>query len=154
MKMKKEKRLEAINELITRFPVEDQEQLVNLLKRHYKIETNQSIVSRDLRELGVIKRVRDKLLVYEPVEVETTKEILYRAILDIEFNETTIVVHTLGGLADFVGDYLDTQESDELLGTLSGENIVLVIPKSVKNIAATYNTVCKLLHYKKQGSKL
>ena len=61
-------RQQAIKDLITRFSVENQEMLVSLLKKEHNIETNQSIVSRDLRELKVSKRQVKNALIYETIE--------------------------------------------------------------------------------------
>jgi transcriptional regulator of arginine metabolism len=147
--MNKKKRLTAIKNLIAKFIVEDQDQLVELLKSNHSISTNQSIVSRDLRHLGIGKTIRDGVACYELPKIDATQEILKRAILDIQHNESMIVITTLPGLADFVGDFLDDQESDMLLGTLAGENILMAIPRSVKQISQIYKKVCTLVHFKK-----
>ena len=57
-KNKKKLRQEALKELIGLYPVEDQTTLASLLKQKYNIDTNQSIVSRDLRELRDKKNSR------------------------------------------------------------------------------------------------
>lgn len=145
---KKLNRLQALTQLIQQQAIEDQDQLVDLLKKQYNIETNQSIISRDLRMLGAVKRKRNDTFVYEIEPLNVTKEILHRAIIAVEHNQVMIVVKTLEGLAAFVGDYLDQQQSPILLATLAGENIVLVIPTSIEHIEKTYQEICNLLHYK------
>jgi transcriptional regulator of arginine metabolism len=142
-------RQEAIKELIKSNPIEDQETLVQLIKSKYGIDTNQSIVSRDLRNLGVIKHQVGDKLVYELKESDASREILRLAVLDVEHNESIIVVKTLPGLSNFVGDVLDMQENMEILGTIAGENVVFVVPKSVKKIEDIFSKICEVLYVKK-----
>lgn len=141
-------RHDAIKALIEQMPIENQQELVVLLKRDYNIEANQAVISRDLHELGITKRLVNGRLVYENRKVDVTQEILTRSITDIVYNEAMIVVKTIPGLADFVGDYLDDQDNSGILGTLSGENVVFITPWSVQNIDLTYERICGLLGFK------
>ncbi len=122
--------------------------LVDLLQKNYSIATNQSIISRDLRELNVSKRKLKDTLIYELQDLDVQKEILRLGVLDIVHNEATIIVKTLPGLAAFVGDYLDLLEDDTVLATLAGENVVFVTPVSIKKIQQIFIRICELLHFK------
>lgn len=146
-------RQRAIQELIKAYPVENQVQLVQLLKENYGIETNQSIVSRDLRELEVTKQKLKDTMIYELKEVNIDKEILRLGIIDITHNETLIAVHTLAGLAPFVGDFLDKHKDIGVLATLAGENIVFVAPQSIKTIQETFSKLCQLVYFKQPEQK-
>lgn len=146
---KKITRLDAIKELIKNRPIEDQGTLVQLIKDTYGIDTNQSIVSRDLRAMGVTKRAVGDKLIYELEEVDASREILRLAVVDIQHNESMIVIKTLPGLAAFVGDFLDMREELEILGTVAGENTLFVVPKKVKDMEKLFSEVCKVLYYKK-----
>lgn len=146
-------RQQAIKELIQTYEITDQHKLVELLKLKYGIEVNQTLVSRELHKLRVTKTPFENKLVYELPEEKTdpAKEILRLAVTKVVHNEVIIIVHTLAGLADFVGDYLDAHGSTiEILGTLAGENVVFVSPQSIKNIKTVYDQVCKLLLIKQQ----
>lgn len=142
-------RKEAIKELIKKHPVENQDMLVDLLKKEYAIDTNQSVVSRDLRELGVTKYKFKDTMIYELKELNISKEICRLGVLDVVHNEAIIVVKTLAGLAPFVGDFIDVQTSIGVLATLAGENVVFVTPQSTKSIAKTFDAVCQALYFKK-----
>jgi arginine repressor len=142
-------RKEAIKELIKKHPIESQDMLVDLLKKEHAIETNQSVVSRDLRELGVTKHKFKDTMIYELKEINIPKEICQLGVLDMVHNESMIVVKTLAGLAPFVGDFLDLQTEAGVLATLAGENVVFVTPQSTKNIAKTFQAVCQVLYFKK-----
>ena len=63
-----------------------------------------------------------------------------------------IIVKTLPGLADYVGDYLDGQENSGILATLAGENVVFITPWSVQNIEHAFQQVCSILGHKPVSS--
>jgi len=141
-------RHDALLALIDQHPVENQLTLVKLLKQEYNIEANQAIISRDLRELGITKKIHNGMLIYTNSGVDVTQEILSSSITDVVYNEAMIIVKTLPGLADFVGDYLDAQDNSGILGTLAGENVVFITPWSVQNIEYAYMQICSLLGFK------
>lgn len=144
-----EKRQKAIKDLVSRMAISDQKQLVELLKAHHNIEANQAVVSRDLRKLGIVKKEIKGSLRYELPILDVTAEILRLALVDISYNEAMIVITTHPGLADFVGDCVDSHSDLEILGCLSGENVVFVSPKSTRKIKQTYEKLCEKLFFKK-----
>jgi transcriptional regulator of arginine metabolism len=142
-------RLEAIQELIQKREISDQKQLVELLAKHYQLNTNQAVISRDLRKLGVVKKVIKGVLSYALPETDVSAEILRLALVDITHNESMIVIKTHAGLADFVGDFIDRLEEEGILGSLAGENTVFVTPTHTKNIRSIYEKLCVQLYFKK-----
>lgn len=143
-------RQEAIQDLVKKRAISDQNELVQLLGRHYGVEANQAVVSRDLRRLGIVKKMINGALIYEAPQVDVAAEILRLALVDISYNESMIVIKTHPALADFVGDYIDQHDDLDVLGCLAGENIVFVSPKSIKTIHKTYEKICEKFHFKKQ----
>lgn len=142
------RRQDAIKELVKSRAIENQQQLLGLLEETYGIESNQSIISRDLMALGILKQPYKNKIIYELPSENASKEILRLGVHLIVHNETLIIIHTLKGLPAFIGDYLDQQKDLDILGTLAGENIIFVAPTSVKDIAKTYENVCQALFYK------
>ena len=142
-------RQKAIKDLVKRRAISDQQQLVELLYEHHEIETNQAVVSRDIRKLGIIKKMVKDALCYEMPNIDVSAEILKLALIDITHNESLIVIKTHPGLAPFVGDCVDECQEFEILGCLAGENIVFVTPRSVKNIHKIYEKICEKFHFKK-----
>ena len=141
-------RQKAIKELIAEKSISDQKQIIELLKEKYGIETNQAVVSRDLRKLGVVKKTIHEVLVYEVAEMNVQAEIFRLALVDIDHNESMIVIKTVPGLADFVGDQLDQCKDLDILGCLAGENVVFIVPKTVATIRATFKAICKRFQFK------
>lgn len=151
--MKKEEkdinfRKRAIEELIKNNTIENQDELTSLLKDKYNIIVNQSIISRDLKNMKILKNLINGKMVYELNEIDPNKEIMRLAVLEILKNESLIVVKTLNGLADFVGDFIDNN-FNKIIGTVAGENTVLAIPSSIKDIDKIYRQLCDVLFFKK-----
>lgn len=142
-----EKRRRAIEELVAEELIEDQPSLIARLLEKHGIGTTQVQISRDLHALGIGKGKVGDRMVYLPRELDRQRELLRLAVLSVRHNESTIVVQTMAGMAALVGDYLDNQEGLPLLGTLAGENVLFIAPLSTTQIQATYEAVCRLLHF-------
>lgn len=155
--MKSKQRHEIIKKLIQEHAIEDQQTLLNLMQEQYRVNANQATVSRDLRALGVHKKQVGSTMVYDLPAHDASKEILRLAVVQIAYNSALIVIHTLPGLAAFVGDYLDMQKDNlMILGTIAGENTIFVTPTNTKQIELVYKKLCGVLYVKQnkpiQGS--
>ena len=151
----KNERRKAIVSLIKAQEIQNQQELLELLHVNHGIETTQSILSRDLQELGVSKRKIRKGYIYELNAIDAQKEILRLGVLGIEHNETLIVITVFPGLAAFVGDYIDQFQTEVgILGTIAGENTLFVAPLSIKKIVQTYQKICEILYFKQQVEDL
>lgn len=101
---------------------------------------NQSKVSRLLRKVNAIKSKNDQgEMVYAlphdatPPPIHTT---LAELIIDIVANETSIIIRTSPGSASLIARILDHKKCD-ILGTLAGDDTILVIPRSIHTIDKT-----------------
>ncbi len=150
MKNKTKFRQNAIKKLIAKNEIESQQELISLMAQEYDIITNQSIISRDLHVLNASKRTVRKKSIYEINNFDPRQEILHLAVIEIQHNESLIVIHTLPGAATFIADYIDAQSDLSILGTIAGENIILVIPQSIKKIINTVDEIHTLLFVKKE----
>jgi transcriptional regulator of arginine metabolism len=140
-------RLEALKKLIESGQFTDQKSLIEALRNEYNIETNQASISRDLHKLGVVKKRVNGELIYQIGEFDPKIEILRLGVVRVVKNEAMIIVHTINGLADFVGDYIDTHVGQEVIGCLAGENVVFVSPTTITQIDAVYQLICEVLYY-------
>jgi len=111
-----------------------QEELSELLmERGHHV--SQSTVSRDIKLLGAERRVReDGFLVYRLESKRGRHSISAEMITGIESNECSIVVRTRIGRAPAVGVDLDAIRHPQILACISGDDTVLVIPRSVKHV--------------------
>jgi len=120
----------------------------NLQTQGYDI--NQSKISRLLRKLGAVKAENERgEIVYrlpkEPAP-PTKTSYLHQMVSSINANETTIVIQTTPGAASVVARILDySQQKSHILATLAGDDAILVLPKSIKEIDKTRREIEKLL---------
>lgn len=132
----KRERQATIRELIDSRPVESQEELRKLLlKRGWDV--TQSTLSRDLREMRVA-RVPDSdgssrytMTVSSPEDTRPPLEALLPHLFTaIDGVGELIVLHTLPGGAQPIAVAFDAEEWHEVLGTLAGDDTVLIICRS------------------------
>ena len=132
--MNKQGRLFVIREIISTVGVRNQEELRRHLgKRGFRV--TQATLSRDMRDLGVGKVASGEGIRYmlpADAEAQTLRPIVGAEVLSIAANESMIVVKTLPGCASTVGEFIDVKPHPDILGTVAGDNTLLIVPSSVK----------------------
>lgn len=119
-----------------------QETLCQLLQAKGHTGINQSKVSRLLRKIGAVKgKNAQGQIVYrlpkEPAPPAPASP-LAELVLDISCNETTIVITTSPGAAQLIARLLDyNRDISGILGSVAGDDTVLVIPASIKQTQKT-----------------
>jgi transcriptional regulator of arginine metabolism len=101
------------------------------------IDITQATLSRDFAELGIVRmHTADSYRLAIPAthEKESIRSLIGVEILSITHNEVMIVIKTLVGRAHGVGSFLDGLQTPDILGTIAGDDTLLIIPKSVKDI--------------------
>lgn len=130
--MDKQSRHYTIREIIGARPIASQDDLRRELRRRGCVVT-QATLSRDLKDLGVVRLTTDEGSRYslQPAAgTQALRPIVGAEVLAIAANENMIVVRTLPGCASTVGEFIDVQRHDAILGTVAGDNTLLVIPAS------------------------
>jgi transcriptional regulator of arginine metabolism len=130
--MTKQARLFAIREIIATKQIGSQDGLRRELKKRGCVVT-QATLSRDMKELGVSRIASStggQYAMQVPGEVQALRPLVNAEVLSIEANEAMIVVHTLPGCANTVGEFIDVQRHPEVIGTVAGDNTLLIIPSS------------------------
>lgn len=120
-------RREAIMRILRDGTVRNQQDLVRLLKREGHVVT-QSSVSRDLRDLGVLKAAGGYVL---PAEDTTRVNGDFRALVQFvrgvkPAGPCLTVVRTTIGAAQSVAVAIDKAEWPEVVGTLSGDDTIFI----------------------------
>ena len=113
-------------------------------------DVNQSKVSRMLRKLGAIKsKNKEDQVVYCLPQIPTpqsNKDSLSHLVLHIVENEIVIILHTSPGSASLIARTLDYhREKASILGTVAGDDTILVLPKSIHTIKETLQNIKGLL---------
>jgi transcriptional regulator of arginine metabolism len=125
-----------ILELIENSPIETQEEITSLLK-NFDFKVTQATVSRDIKDLGLIKmpygerwryvRDSDKSIMHNKV-----KEIFRIAIIKYEQVGNTIVFNTLQGMANAASVMIEQLNFEGVVGNLSGWDTVFVLMRTVE----------------------
>jgi transcriptional regulator of arginine metabolism len=137
-----EVRLEVLQQLLREGNASTQDELCKAL-RQKKFHVTQSTISRDLRRLGAMKTLNsDGETVYALAGANVTlpppvSHSLGHLILDIQSNESMIVLHTSPGSASLVARHLDSMRSYlGTLGTIAGDDTIFIAPASTKQISS------------------
>jgi transcriptional regulator of arginine metabolism len=130
----KQERQAAIINLLRAHRVPSQEALRELL-RELGIEVTQATLSRDIRELRLVKRRGAQGLSHYrvPEEGENTpplQTLLPVLYLSTEGTGNLLLLRTLTGSASAVASAIDAEEWPEVLGTVAGDDTILVIHRS------------------------
>src|SRR5579872_443984 len=138
----KTRRQAIILELIDKEPLHSQELLRRRL-RQQGFDTTQATISRDIAELGLVKRSGDGAYQRpgaETTDPETALTALERAASEflrkIERVQQLVVVRTGRGQAQALAEALDRARLDEAVGTIAGDDTILVIARGARGAAA------------------
>ena len=147
----KRSRQRAILELVRTRTIRTQEELVEQLRRRH-LAVTQATVSRDIRELGLLRVPGDGGARYvaaaAEVDERASRRRLHNALSEhtqgIEFVDLLGVVHAQPGSASLVAAAIDRARFDELAGSIAGDDTVLLIARSrpaAQRLLATLRTM-------------
>ena len=145
----KSKRQSKIKELLNCKEIAHHDDLIRLLKEDGVIIT-QATLSRDFSEMGVLRTISDdgtpRYILNPEESVRRILKFIGLEIISIQHNESLIVVRTLAGRAQGVAYFIDRLNKPEIMGTVAGDDTVLVIPGSAKNIPSVIEMIEKLIN--------
>ena len=146
----KARRQTAILELVDREPLHSQEQLRRRL-RPRGFDATQATISRDIKELGLVKRAGDGAYQRpgaDTTDPETALTALERAAAEflrrVERVQQLVVIRTGIGQAQPLAIAIDRAQLPEAVGSIAGDDTILVIARDGKRAAAL---VKRLEHY-------
>lgn len=138
----KARRQASLLEIIDREALHSQE----LLRRRLHtrgFEATQATISRDIKELGLVKRAGDGAYQRPGVETpnpETALAALERATADylrrVERVQQLVVVRTGVGQAQPLALALDRAQLPETVGTIAGDDTILIVARGARGAAA------------------
>jgi len=141
----------AILDIIEKTDVETQEELANAL-RERGIKVTQATVSRDIKELRLLKVLTPagvyKYATADKAENGLTERfirILTESVLSVASSNNLIVVKTLSGSANVAAEALDSLHWPEILGTLAGDNTILLIIRSNEDVPGVTARIKELM---------
>jgi transcriptional regulator of arginine metabolism len=145
--MSKAARQKAILDLLEQGPVENQDALQHSLVRR-GFEVGQATLSRDIHELKLVKGPEGYARITESKGSETflpsVMHMAYQFVLDIRQAQNMLVIKTTVGSAQPVAAALDASHWPEVVGTLAGDDTVLVVAADKKKAQALARRIRQL----------
>ena len=138
----KSRRQAVILEVIDHEALHSQEELRRRLHQR-GFDATQATISRDITDLGLVKRAGDGA--YQRPGLEATSPELARTALEravssfvqrVERVQQLIVVRTGRGQAQALAEALDRAQLHEAVGTIAGDDTILIIGRDSKRAAA------------------
>ncbi|MEJ6400776.1 arginine repressor [Nicoliella lavandulae] len=129
--MKKEVRQAAIERIINQFPIAKQEQLMEKLKAD-GIDATQATISRDIREMNIIKQQDGdqwRYTIYKnsnPNELSHLYDMISDSVTSVEQVQFINIVHTLDSYANTLAAIIDDLSLDCISGTLAGHDTIVI----------------------------
>jgi len=132
----KSARQQAILDIIEQSNIQTQEEMADALRAH-GFAVTQATVSRDIKELRLIKIMFQKGM-YKYATVEKAEKgmsdrfirIFSESVLSVDGVGNLIVVKTLTGAGNAAGEALDAMGLPGVVGTIAGDNTLLIIARS------------------------
>ena len=136
------KRQALIREIVENQSIQTQEELADALREHGMVVT-QATVSRDIKEMHLLKVLSEEggyryatMDKSEQGMNERLIRMLSDSVVDMSSANNLIVIHTLPGSAHVAGEAVDSLRWPEVLGTIAGDNTILVIVRSNEDVDA------------------
>jgi transcriptional regulator of arginine metabolism len=140
-----------IREIITNHEIETQDELVDSLRRAgYNV--TQATVSRDIKELHLMKIALDdgRYKYSMPADqrfnpMQRLKRALSDHFVHIDYTDNLVVLKCLPGTANTISALLDSLDWTEIMGTISGDDTILIICRSKEQSGSFVDQIMSLL---------
>ena len=148
----KNDRQKMILEIISQEPVETQEQLLSLLQARGIVAT-QATISRYIKQLHLVKAPAGQGKYRYAVSdhgakihvADKLQTIIRESIVNVDYAQNLVVIHTMSGLANGAAAALDGMEIDQLIGTLAGDDTVLLIMRDNESAVELASSIKAML---------
>jgi len=135
----KSARQETILQIIAEKDIETQDQLLNELK-NMGIPSTQATISRDIKELHLVKELTGTGAYRYAVSGRKAslnfagrlRTIFREGVTSFDVAQNIVVVKTMPGLAPAAGAALDGMEIPDLVGSLAGDDTVILIMRTTQ----------------------
>ena len=149
----KSQRQSKIMEIISTRNVETQEQLLAALQEA-GFRGTQATISRDIKELRIVKELTSMgTYRYTASSSEVTgsfsarlNTIFRESVVSFDYAQNIIVIRTLPGLASAAASALDTMNLSAVVGTLAGDDTVMIVMHDNNAAAAFCGEIKNLLN--------
>ena len=147
----KSQRQAKIMEIISGRTIETQEQLLAALQAE-GFRATQATISRDIKELRIVKELTNLgSYRYTTATNEMSNSfsarlntIFRECVVSVDYAQNIMVIRTLPGLASAAGSAIDAMNMSPVVGTLAGDDTVMVVMRDNNAAAAFYGEIKNL----------
>ncbi|MCE5202954.1 MAG: ArgR family transcriptional regulator [Coriobacteriales bacterium] len=136
---KRRERQEAIRKIVRRERVRTQRDLVERLAQH-GFECTQATVSRDIADMGLKKLPEGVYVLAEDLHLQ---RMIAELVTSVVRSDQLVLVKTSAGAGQGVAAALDGAELDEILGSIAGDDTILIIARSTEDAEAVTDSIMK-----------
>lgn len=149
----KSQRQAKILEIISNKNIETQEQLLAELQAE-GFRGTQATISRDIKELRIVKELTS-LGAYRYTISNSNlgstfsarlNTIFRECVISVDYAQNIIVVRTLPGLASAAGSAIDAMNLNTIVGTLAGDDTVMIVMRDTNTAATLCEEIKSLLN--------
>ncbi|MED4601590.1 transcriptional regulator ArgR [Paenibacillus validus] len=140
-----------IREIITNNEIETQDELVEQL-RNGGFHVTQATISRDIKEMHLIKVPLDdgRYKYSMPADqrynpLQRLRRALNDHFVHIDYSENLVVLKSLPGTANAIGALIDSLEWNEIMGTICGDDTILIICRTKDQSVHVVNQILGML---------
>ncbi|MDE7258321.1 MAG: arginine repressor [Lachnospiraceae bacterium] len=149
----KKRRHEKINELVSRYEIDTQEELADrLCEAGYQV--TQATVSRDIRELKLSKipvgKGRQKYVAFTQEESHLGDKyirVLREGYVSMDLAQNLLVMKTVPGMAMAVAAAVDALKIEEVVGCIAGDNTIMMAMRNEATAAAVMDKIERMLEH-------
>jgi len=148
----KTRRQLKIQEIINNHAIHTQEELAEFLRKE-GFEVTQATVSRDIKELGLIKvPTSDDNYRYAvpgatpPLSTpERLKRRMRETVITVNDSENLIVLRTIPGNAQALASLIDNSNWEEVIGTVGGDDTIILVVKPKEEVPTVLARIHKMM---------
>ena len=145
-------RYTKIKEIVQSRPIETQEELAKALQEE-GIEVTQATVSRDIKELMLIKVPTSDGHYHYALSQEQNMlmsknrmaRLFQDSIVRVDSALNQIVIHTMPGSANMVAAAIDLAKWENVIGTIAGDDTILIITNSTESVPKITKVIVTLM---------
>lgn len=136
---KRRERQDAIRKIVRRERVRTQRDLVERLAQH-GFDCTQATVSRDIADMGLRKLPEGVYVLAEDLHLQ---RMISELVTSVVRSGQLVLVKTSAGAGQGVAAALDAAELDEVLGSIAGDDTILIISRSDADAEAVSDSIVK-----------
>ena len=136
-----------ILEIISEYPVETQDEIINRLKdAGYK--ATQATISRDIKDLRLVKtlgsdgKYRYTSAANHNADLRSSfMQLFSGSVTSVDSAQNIVVIKTLSGMANAVCAAMDSTDNSAIVGTIAGDDTIFVACRTTESAVELTNTL-------------